>query len=220
MPEQKGYQGLRPTSVSAKRCPACAKIVGLQAAECTECGHLFRTQFHEPSDRTEAFDAVLLARPPRPPVRPVPAPVRADRHSAAATFGMAFLGSFSLIALLGLGAWLALGAGPQAGPLGAHPPKTRPALAGHIAGARTGDAADLYGRIALSMSLYDLDQAAGGLGRVIHSADPHTLLLSYDYPTQTVRVSLFRSDPAGDDYQVQAVALYRGTRLLHRTVGE
>ena len=61
MPEQMGYSGLRPTSVSAKRCPACGKIVGLQAAECTECGHRFRTQFQEPADRTEAFDAVLKA---------------------------------------------------------------------------------------------------------------------------------------------------------------
>ena len=36
-----------------------------------------------------------------------------------------------------------------------------------------GRAEDLYERIELSMSLYDVDQAAGGMGRLARSSDPH-----------------------------------------------
>ena len=66
------------------------------------------------------------------------------------------------------------------------------------------------------MSLYDLDKTAGGMGRVIRASDPHLLMLSYDYPHQSVHVSLSRTDLAGTDYQVQAVSLYQGRTLLER----
>ncbi len=219
MQEQQDFNGEKPLALSAKRCPKCSKIVSLQAAECGECGHQFRTQFQDSMDRTQAFDAVLMPRPPRVPVRPVPTPIptRVRVHpSAFATFGLAFLGSFSLVALLGLGMWLGLGLGKPA----TLAPIKPAALASTSPGIRSGDARNLYDQIALAMSLFDLDQAAGGLGRVIHSSDPHILLLSYDYPEQSVRVSLYRVDPSGDDYRVQAVALYRGRQLLHRTSGD
>ena len=69
------------------------------------------------------------------------------------------------------------------------------------------------------MSLYDLDKAAGGMGRVVPTRDPHVLLLFYQYPPQTVHVLLARTDLAGADYQVQAVALYQGKVLLQRRSG-
>ena len=69
------------------------------------------------------------------------------------------------------------------------------------------------------MSLYDLDKAAGGMGRVVRASDPHVLLLSYDYPHQSVHVSLSRSDLTSGDYQVQAVSLYQGNVLLQRHAG-
>ncbi len=204
----------QPLALSAKRCPKCSKIVSLQTTECGQCGHQFRTRFQDPMDRTQAFDAVLMPRAPRRTVRRVPTPVR-TRPSALVTFGLAFLGSFSLVALLGVGAWLALGLGQ---PVTLAP--TKPAvLASAVPGIRSGDARILYDQITLSMSLYDLDQTAGGLGRVMHSSDPHTLLLSYDYPEQSVRVSLYRTDLASDDYRIQAVALYRGRQLLNQTSG-
>ncbi len=211
---QDSYRGKQIT-LSAKRCPNCSKVVRLQAAECADCGHQFRTKFHDPMDRTQAFDAVLLPRAPHSSVRPVPAPIRAY-PSPLLTFGMAFLGSFSLVALVGVAAWMALGLG-RAEPAA---PVKPAALTTAVTGVRTGAAQDLYSQITLSMSLYEVDQKAGGLGRVIHTSDPHTLLLSYDYSEQSVRVSLYRMDPVSDDYRVQAVALYRGRQLLHRTAGE
>jgi len=204
------------TSVSAKRCPQCGKVTGLHVSECGACGHRFRTRFEEPVERTEAFDAVML---PRPPAVHPPAP----RRQGASPFVLAFLGSFCLVAVAGLAAWLAwsfsLGLGPR--PLAATGSSAgssaRAPLASFDAGARSrGRAEDLYARIEISMSLYDVDQAAGGMGRLARSSDPHVLLLSYDYPDQSVRVSLFRSDLTGDDYRVQAVALYHGNVLLHR----
>ena len=219
MQEQQDFKGEKALALSAKRCPKCSKIVSLQETECGECGHQFRTKFQDPMDRTQAFDAVLLPRAPHTTVRPistpVPMPVRVH-PSAFATFGLAFLGSFSLVALLGLGAWLGLGLGK---PVTLAP--TKPAsLASTSPRVRSGDARDLYDQVTLSMSLFDLDQVAGGLGRIIRSSDPHILLLSYDYPEQSVRVSLYSVDPSGDDYRVQAVALYRGRQLLHRTSGD
>jgi hypothetical protein len=180
--------------------------VPLQSSECAACGHLFRTRFPEATDRTQAFDAVML---PRLPVRLTQ---DAARHrSAPSAFGVAFLTSFLLVGLLALGGWLMWGLSQRVAPVPAH----TLTLAG---GTAIGRAEDLYDRIAISMSLYDLDQAAGGMGRVVRSANPHTLLLSYDYPDQSVRVSLYRSDPNSEDYRVQAVALYHGrTRLQHHT---
>lgn len=229
--------GENPMAVSAKRCPQCGKVVGLQASECPDCGHLFRTRFQDPINRTQAFNAVLLPQTNRPaPSLPVSAPpsasqmplrssrprsrrarrVRFSPLSAISTFGLAFLGSFSLVALLGIGAWMLLGLNKDTPTA----PVKRAALTSETSGLRSGDARDLYGQITLSMSLYDLQQLAGGLGRVIRPSDPHTLMLSYDYPEQSVRVSLYRVDPASDDYRVQAVALYRGRQLLNRTSGE
>ena len=207
------------TSVSAKRCPQCGKVTGLHTSECGACGHQFRTRFAEPVERTQAFDAVMLPRPPtpRPPALP--------RRSGVSPFVLAFLGSFCLVAVAGLAAWLALslsGAFTVRPVAAVRPSPARTSPAGtsakpiYTATRATGRAEDLYERIEISMSLYDVDQAAGGMGRLARSSDPHVLLLSYDYAAQSVRVSLFRSDLSGTDYRVQAVALYRGNTLLHR----
>ena len=201
-------------SVSAKRCPECAKVTSLQAMECSSCGHQFRTRFAEPSNRTEAFDALMLPRPPvtmispRPQVYPIRHPGKVSTQSA---FTLAFTASFCLVAVVGLAIWLIfnLNRGPAVSL-----PSANPATFARTAS--LGRAEDLYERVAISMSLYDLGQAAGGMGRIIHSNDPHALLLSYDFPDQSVRVSLYRSDIASDDYRVDAVALYHGTTLLQR----
>ena len=190
------------TSVSAKRCPECGKTAALQVQQCLGCGHQFRTYFEEPDNRTQAFDAVMLPRSPAvPPVR------RAPRPGSGFAFGLAFLGSFCLVATVGILAWFAwnirqenIGSHSQPVAYTSTPPVVR--------------AEDLYNRVTISMSLYDLDQAAGGMGRIIRSSDTRILLLSYDFPDQSVRVSLYRSDPTSDDYRVQAVALYRGNTLL------
>lgn len=201
------------TSVSAKRCPQCGKVTGLHTEECGGCGHRFRTRFEEPADRTEAFDAHVLPR------TPAAAPPAGPRRRAS-PFVLAFLGSFCVVASVGIGAWLAwdLTRGPAAPParVSAGASAGAPVPAAYAAGRRSGRAEDLYERLEMAMSLYDVDQAAGGMGRLIRSADAHILLLSYDYPDQSVRVSLYRGDLTGDDYRVQAVALYRGKTLLHR----
>ncbi len=195
------------TSVSAKRCPECGKVAALKAAQCLDCGHQFRTRFQEPEDRTQAFDAVML---PRPPVSLAPvSPRRNYRSETAFAFSLAFLGSFCLVAIVGILAWLAWNVSQTA-----DAPRPRPAV--YAAEAQSGRAEDLYERIGISMSLYDLAQVAGNMGRVVHSSDRHILILSYDFSDQSVRVSLYRSDIAGQDYRVQAVALYHGNTLLHR----
>ena len=198
------------TSVSAKRCPECGKVTGLHTGECGACGHRFRTRFAAPAERTEAFDAVMLPRAVVPP----PAP---RRRAGVSPFVSAFLGSFCLVATAGLAAWLAWGFSQRAvsAPGGAVSGAARPAVY-TPGGRRSGRAEELYGRIGMAMSLYDVDQAAGGMGRLVRSSDAHVLLLSYDYPDQSVRVSLYRGDLTGDDYRVQAVALYHGNALLHR----
>ena len=201
-------------SVSAKRCPECAKVTGLQAMECSGCGHQFRTRFAEPSNRTQAFDALMLPRPPATMIAPrlQSQPVR--RPGAVSTqsaFTLAFAASFCLVAIVGLTLWLVLSLNHGTA---ATLPLANPATFAGTAPA--GRAEDLYERIGVSMSLYDLDQAAGGMGRIIHTSNPHALLLSYDFLDQSVRVSLYRSDIASDDYRVDAVALYHGTTLLHR----
>ena len=220
------------TSVSAKRCPQCGKVTGLHTSECGACGHQFRTRFEEQVERTEAFDAVMQPHLPATGTYPAGMHPTGERPLGAypprvfrprvSPFVLAFLGSFCLVALVGLGAWLALNVNQSL----TQRPDTRPSSAGPSSADRpvptytatrpTGRAEDLYERIEISMSLYDVDQAAGGMGRLARSFDPHVLLLSYDYADQSVRVSLFRSDLSGTDYRVQAVALYRGNTLLHR----
>lgn len=206
------------TSVSAKRCPQCGKVTGLHTSECGGCGHQFRTRFEEPSERTEAFEAVRLPRPSAPGSPPPPL-----RRQGVSPFVMAFLGSFCLVATAGLAAWLAWSLSLEFVPRAAVAPgassgasANAPLPTSYSGGRAGGRAEDLYERIEISMSLYDVDQAAGGMGRVARSSDPHILLLSYDYPDQSVRVSLYRSNLGGTDYHVQAVALYHGNTLLHR----
>ena len=206
------------TSVSAKRCPECGKVTMLHATECAACGHRFRTRFEAPVERTEAFDALMLPRPPAPPAHPA-----APRRRGLSAFAQAFLGSFCLVAIIGMAAWLALsfsqGAvrpAPAVLAPAAAPAASSPTPSSFSGTPRRGRAEYLYERIETGMSLYDVDQAAGGMGRVARSSDPHVLLLSYDYPDQSVRVSLYRGDLAGADYRVQAVALYHGNTLLHR----
>ena len=201
-------------SVSAKRCPECEKVTDLQAMECLHCGHRFRTRFAEPTNRTEAFDATMLPRPPvsAMPPRPQLYPARRSRSSNSySAFTLAFAASFCLIAVAGLFLWLLLSLNRAPVLTLSHAPTA--SFAGTL---QTGRAEDLYERLGLSMSLYDLDQAAGGMGRIVHSNDPHALLLSYDFSDQSVRVSLYRSDITSDDYRVEAVGLYHGNTLLHR----
>ena len=192
------------TSVSAKRCPECGRVAALQASECLDCGHQFRTRFEVPEDRTQAFDAVLLPRPPQK----LTAPTR-RREVAPPSFLFAFVGSFCLVATVGILAWLAWSLNQDSAHTHAPGP---PALAAPQAR----QAGDLYDHVLISMSLYDVDQTAGGLGRVIRTPDPYTLLLSYDFPGQTVHVLLHRPDLVGNDYTVQAVALYHGDTLIQR----
>jgi hypothetical protein len=177
----------------------------LQASSCSVCGHRFRTRFVEPPiERTEAF--TLMAVPP--PARPLR---RVRRSGGAEAFRLAFLSSFSLIALAG--GLICLGWSFR------QPPTTAHAAQKPVPTSRTipvNQAVSLYRAIKPMMSLYDMDKAAGGTGRVIRGSDPHTLLLSYDYPPQSVHVSLFRSDLEDGDYQVQAVSLYQGKILLQR----
>lgn len=149
-----------------------------------------------------------LSVPPRPQLYPVRRPSKGGSQSA---FTVAFAASFFLVAVVGLALWLVLSL--DRGPAATLSHSSSATFAGSL---QTGRAEDLYERIGISMSLYDLDQAAGGMGRIIHSNDPHALLLSYDFPDQSVRVSLYRSDIASDDYRVEAVALYHGNTLLHR----
>ena len=175
----------------------------LQALVCPVCGHRYRTRFAVPPvERTQAFD-ILLAPPVvmRPPLL----------SPALRTFMVSFASSFGLVALAGGLLWLGWG-------LRAAPVQPHPASMSTVSATK---AEQLYGAVGLAMSLYDVEQVAGGQGRVIHTVDPRTLLLSYDYPPQTVRVSLNRDDISSGNYRVQSVALYRGKTLLqHHTEQE
>ncbi len=158
-------------------------------------------------EQTHAFDILLV-----PPARPGPPRVSA----ALRAFGRAFAGSFGLAALAGGLLWLARDL-----PLPA--PRTALARAALASAAPADRAERVYGAVGLSMSLYELTEAAGGLGRVVRSGDPHLLLLLYDdppqsVPAQSVQVSLTRTDISGDNYRVQSVALYRGRTLVQRRV--
>lgn len=169
----------------------------LDALLCPACGHQYRTRFAAPLQRTQAFDILLV-----PPVA-----VRRRISPALRTFGLAFASSFAVVALAGCLLWAGLNlrlpvlAKPQ-GAASSLPEASR--------------AERLYGAIGISMSLYDVAEAAGGTGRVVRGNDPHTLLLAYDYPTQTVHVALSRDDVASDNYRVRSVELYRGRTLLQR----
>ena len=193
------------TSVSAKRCPECGKAAMLQAACCAVCGHQFRTRFVEPPvERTEAFLLRVM-----PPPAPLPRPSIRRRAGGAWTFQAAFLSGFLMVLLAGGLLWLVWSGWP---PPGSGEAPLLPAAA------PASQAVRLFQSIQPMMSLYDLDRAAGGMGRVVRSSDPHRLLLCYDYPPQSVCVSLSRADVSGGDYQVQDVSLYRGkTRLQHHS---
>lgn len=171
----------------------------LEALACPTCGHRYRTRFAVPPiERTQAFDIMLV--PPVAIRRPLLSP-------ALQTFALSFASSFGLVALAGGLLWLGWG-------LRAAPATVRPAAA---AAKSQPMAEHLFGKISPAMSLYDVEQAAGGSGRVLRSGNPLTLLLFYDFPPQSVRVSLIRSDLSSANYRVQSVALYRGKTLLqHR----
>ena len=245
-------------TASAKRCPECGVVTTLHAAECAGCGHRYRTRFAEP-ERTEAFDAVLLPRPPATLPHPSAAPSRLpSAHPAArppaplppragsASFTQAFLGAFCLVASVGLGVWLTWGWSQGAGRRGVAPAASSarrseagggfsfalpagasaPASAGGM-----GRAEALYGRLRPDMSLYDVDQAAGGMGRVIRSAEPQTLRLAYDFPEApgagrgglpSVQLLLRRAGSSGagaGEFRVQWVALYHGSVRVQRRTG-
>lgn len=189
--------------MSAKRCPECGKAAMLQALSCPVCGHQFRTRFVEPPiEKTEAF--TLMVTPPvvlRPP----------RRAGSVRMFRLAFAGSFLLVALVGGLICLAWSVRQPAAALPLRPAALSPAP--------SSPALRLYQAIKPAMSLYDLDKAAGRAGHVVRASDPHLLLLSFDYPPQSVHVFLSRTDLAGGDYQVQAVSLYQGKVLLQRHAG-
>ena len=185
-------------AVSAKRCPQCGKAAMLDALLCPACGHHYRTRFAAPVERTQAFDILLT-----PPVA-----VRKRRVSPALrTFALAFTSSFALVALAGVLLWAGLGL--------RQPVPAKPQLAASAPPAPS-RAERLYRAIGISMSLYDVAEAAGSTGRVVRGSDPHMLLLAYDYPTQTVHVALGRDDVSSDNYRVRSVELYRGRTLLQR----
>ena len=174
----------------------------LEALACPACGHRYRTRFAAPPvEQTQAFDIMLA--PPVVMRRPLLSP-------ALRTFALSFASSFGLVALAGGLLWLGWG-------LRAAPARLRPAAASARPQAK---AEHLYGAIWPAMSLYDVEQAAGGTGRVVRSGGPLTLLLSYDFPPQSVRVSLIRTDLSSGDYRVHAVALYRGRTLLQHRVAQ
>ncbi len=169
----------------------------LEALACPACGHRYRTRFAAPPvERTQAFDIMLV-----PPV--VTRPPRVS--PALRTFALSFASSFGLVALVGGLLWLGWG-------LRASPDKPHPAAV------QTQTKAErLYRSVGTAMSLYDVEQAAGGAGHVIRTADPYMLRLSYDFSYQSVQVSLSRTDVSSGDYRVRSVALYQGKTLLqHR----
>lgn len=172
----------------------------LQALACPACGHRYRTRFAvPPMERTQSFDIILS--PPvvmRPPLL----------SPALQTFAVSFAGSFGVVALAGGLLWLGWG-------LAAAPVQPEPTA---VLTAMPTKAERVYRAMGAALSLYDVEQAAGGAGRVIRGSDPHILLLSYDYPPQSVRVSLNRDDVSSGDYHVQSVALYRGKTLLQRHI--
>lgn len=150
-------------------------------------------------ERTEAF--LLRVMPPLRPLAP-------HRAGGARTFQAAFLSGFLVVFLVAGLLWLGWSEWP--GPRSSIPP---PLPAAAAPGSR---AVRLFRSVKPMMSLYDLDRAAGGMGRVIRNSDPHRLLLCYDYPPQSVCVLLSRADVSGGNYQVQDVSLYQGkTRLQH-----
>ena len=169
----------------------------LEALLCPACGHHYRTRFAAPVERTQAFDILLV-----PPVA-----VRKRRVSPALrTFGLAFASSFALVALSGALLWAGLSL--------RQPILAKPRMTASAALPAASRAERLYGAIGISMSLYELAEAAGGTGRVVRGSDPHMLLLSYDYPNQSVHVALGRDDVSSDNYRVRSVALYQGRTLL------
>lgn len=169
----------------------------LEALACPACGHRYRTRFAVPPiEQTQAFDIVLTP----PVVMRSPAV-----SSALRTFALSFASSFGLVALVGGMLWL--GWGLRAAPTG-----PRPAAAVQP----QAKAEKLYGAVATGMSLYDVEQAAGGTGRVIHGSDPYVLRLWYDFSYRSVLVSLNRADTASGDYRVRSVALYEGKLLIQR----
>ena len=177
----------------------------LQASFCPICGHQYRTHFVEPPvERTEAFTLVAV-----PPVAPRPP----RRSNAARTARLAFASSFLLVVLASGLLFLVWNLRQQ-------PPAAQVAAARvrqtDDLEAEDKEAVRLFQTIGPMMSLYDLDKAAGGTGRVIRASDPHLLVIFYDYPHHSVHVFLSRTDLAGGDYQVQAVALYRGKTLVQR----
>ena len=135
------------------------------------------------------------------------------RAGGGRAFRLAFVSAFLLVALVAGLLCLVWNARPQVSP------SAPPQAASSRSAASATPAAHLYEAIQPTMSLYDLDKTAGGMGRVIRASDPHWLLLSYDYPHQSVRVSLSRTNLADADYQVQAVSLYQGTTLVERHAG-
>ena len=187
-------------AVCAKRCPQCGKAALLEALLCPACGHRYRTRFAALAERTQAFDILL--------VPPVTAARKRWVSPALRTFGLAFASSFLAVALVGGLLWTGLAL--------RQPPPAKPRLIAASALPAASRAERLYKAIGISMSLYDVAEAAGGTGRVVRGSDPYTLLLAYDYPTQSVHVALGRDDVSSDNYRVLSVELYRGRTLLQR----
>ena len=194
-------------AVSAKRCPQCGKFSPMEASTCRSCGHHFQTHFDaaEPPpglDRTQAFDAVLLPR------LPVPAAAPAQRKRSSPVLW------FSLIALASILAWAVWMVSENA--------VFSPAPAySHTGAPAAKNAKDLYNHISISMSLYDLDETASGMGTVERAANPAELSLVYPFGDQSVHVLLYQRDPQSEDYRVSSVSLYQGKiSLQHKATEE
>ena len=198
--------------MSGKQCPGCGAAARISAAFCADCGHRFRTRFVKPAAapppsaglETDAVRTMMVSGGAAGSLRPV----RGRR-----VVRRVFLGSLFAAGLTGVLLWAGWKA---AGPAAPHVAvrSVRPLRA--AAPVTAGQAEHLYGAIATAMSLYDLEETAGGQGRVVPGTDPHVLLLSYEYPNRSVRVLLNRADVTSDDYRVQTVSLYAGKTLLQR----
>ena len=179
----------------------------MEADTCRVCGHQFQTQFNasEPPtefDRTQAFDAVLMPR------LPALAPAVSQRKQPSPAIW------FSLIALASILAW--------AGWMIAENALFTPTPTASHAGAPIAkNAKDLYDKITISMSLYDLDEAANGMGTVERAVNPAELSLVYPFGDQSVHVLLYQRDPQSEDYRVSSVTLYQGkASLQHKAADE
>lgn len=190
--------------VSAKQCPQCGIAASLSAGFCDDCGHQYRTCFTGPVESTQIFPSTAA------PLPQAVLPATAPQPRRVAGSGALRLALWSLLIFVSCAGAVCLFLQVN------QPSAIKTVKASSLPA--VDPARQLYESIGISMSLYDLDQAAGSVGRVLPDTNPQMLLLAFDYPGQSVHVMLLRADPANQDYRVHAAALYRGgTQLQHMT---